>query len=87
MTKTLREWRIAAGLSKEQLAAQSGVPYPTITRLDAGDSNPQVDNAKKIAKALSDALAQEVHIEDIAWDAKPPVDVETPGKDARAAVA
>lgn len=83
MKKSLRELRLAASLTREQLAAKAGVSFSTIVRAEAGDKKPQIDNAVKIAEAL------DVRVEDIAWGATPPADAETDtsGKDARAAVA
>lgn len=81
--KPLRTLRIAAGLSPTELAAKSGVSYPTILRLETGvGKKPDIDNAIAIARALG------VRVEDIDWGAKPDAsDDDTEGKGVRVAVA
>lgn len=48
----LRKAREARALDVPELAALSGVPAPTVYRLEAGRSKPSVDNLGKLAKAL-----------------------------------
>ena len=60
--RTLKEWRDERHWSREQLAAASGVSYPTIARLESkADAKPGIDAAIKLAQALG------VAVEDIDW--------------------
>ena len=57
----LKRARLRAGLTQPQLAARSGVPQPTISRLEAGKYKPQHGTLLRLARALGvslDALAQ-----------------------------
>jgi transcriptional regulator with XRE-family HTH domain len=49
------EWvngaRRSAGLSQRELAARSGVPQPTIARIEAGTQVPRVDTLEKLLNA------------------------------------
>ena len=62
MKRTLKEWRDERHMTREQLAAASGVSYPTIARLESrNDAKPGVDVAIKLAQALG------VPVESIDW--------------------
>jgi transcriptional regulator with XRE-family HTH domain len=64
--QTLKEWRDERRMSREQLAALSGVSYPTIARLESkADAKPGIDVAINLAKALG------VAVEDIEWGKTP----------------
>lgn len=51
----LRAARFAAGMTQEELAAASGVPVVTISRLEndhASDRGPRITTTRKLAQAL-----------------------------------
>ena len=48
----IKEKRIAAGMSQEQLAEASGVTRASISRYENGERRPNVWTAIKIARAL-----------------------------------
>ncbi|MDP3987644.1 MAG: helix-turn-helix transcriptional regulator [Candidatus Levybacteria bacterium] len=53
ITKTLRKFREARGLSQEKLARLADVANNTIIKIEAGkNQNPTLDTLKKISKAL-----------------------------------
>ena len=61
MRTTIKEIRIERGLTQEQLAALSSVPRICISRYESGKYYPSMQNAVKLARALSipvDALLQ-----------------------------
>jgi transcriptional regulator with XRE-family HTH domain len=61
---TIRQYRIKLGWSIAQLAEASGLTAQTVSRIERGA--PARDfNVGKIAKALSDALGQEITIDDL----------------------
>ncbi len=51
-TSNLKQYRVLADLSQEQLAALVGVRRETIVRLEAGKYNPSLKLAMDIAKAV-----------------------------------
>lgn len=61
MRTAIKEIRIERGLTQEQLAALSSVPRICISRYESGKYYPSMQNAVKLARALSvpvDALLQ-----------------------------
>lgn len=48
----IRQERLALGLSTRELAALSGVAYPTISRIENGHDQPRWDTLEKLAGAL-----------------------------------
>jgi transcriptional regulator with XRE-family HTH domain len=52
MTLRLRQWREARGLSVRALAAQAGVNYVTVVRIEGGRLSPTVALLAKLARAL-----------------------------------
>lgn len=52
LAANLKRLREEAGLSQKALAEQSGVPRPTIAHLEAGQANPTLSVALKVATAL-----------------------------------
>ena len=48
----LRSLRVAAGLTQTELAAQSGVPHETISRLELARRSPQAETVARLADAL-----------------------------------
>jgi transcriptional regulator with XRE-family HTH domain len=49
----LRQARERAGLSQAELARRSGVPQPTISRLEAGATAVRLEHLARLAAALS----------------------------------
>lgn len=49
---TLRELRLAAGLSQSQLAELTETSQPRIARLEAGREEPGLSTLRKLARAL-----------------------------------
>ena len=45
---SIREMRIAKGLTQEQLANECGVQRTTITMIELGENKPSVELAKKL---------------------------------------
>ena len=61
MRTTIKKIRLERGLTQEQLAALSSVPRICISRYESGKYYPSMQNAVKLARALSvpvDALLQ-----------------------------
>jgi transcriptional regulator with XRE-family HTH domain len=48
----LREWRMRAALSQEELAARCGIAYQTIGRIESGRHLPRPSTLRKLASAL-----------------------------------
>lgn len=48
----LRDTRLLRGMTQEQLAAESGVPIPPISRMENGKQMPRVPTVEKLARAL-----------------------------------
>jgi transcriptional regulator with XRE-family HTH domain len=48
----LRNARITAGLTQDQLAANLGVTQPTVSQWERGVTTPTLDNARQIAAEL-----------------------------------
>jgi transcriptional regulator with XRE-family HTH domain len=48
----LREWRIRAALSQEELAHRCGIAYQTIGRIESGTHYPRPSTLRKLASAL-----------------------------------
>lgn len=64
VTLRIQELREAKGWSQAQLARESGVPQPTISRLEAGKSRAlNLDHLEQLAKALGVNAAVLVHHE------------------------
>ena len=61
---TVREYRLEAGLSKNDLCKKADVDYATLTRAENGEPIFEY-NAAKIAKALSSALGRTITLKDI----------------------
>jgi len=50
--KRVGELREAAGLTQDELAAKSGIAYPTITSIEHGQRFTSLGGLKQLAKAL-----------------------------------
>jgi len=62
--KNLVKLREAQGWSREKLAAESGVSYNTIVKIEYGGiENPKIETVIKLAKALGVSLDEIVGIE------------------------
>lgn len=48
----LRERRKELGLTQEELAEQTGLPRPTISKIESGNRNIRVENLIKLTRAL-----------------------------------
>ena len=55
MTTRVAEWvngaRRSAGLTQRELSARSGVPQPTIARIESGKQMPRADTLDRLLKA------------------------------------
>ncbi len=60
----LQRQRLRAGLSKAELARRAGVDETTVTRAENGQ-RVQAHKASMIAQAISQALGEELSIEDL----------------------
>lgn len=49
--RTISKWRLAAGLTQEQLALRVGTKQPVISRVEAGRSLPSIPFLERCAKA------------------------------------
>lgn len=71
--KLLRDRRAALGLTVRQVEARSGIPFPTITRLEQGAfSAPAPDKLARLAEALGLSLADIYALADYAVPADLP---------------
>lgn len=62
--KTIQEYRLQAGISKNRLCKLADVDYHTLTKAEKGE--PILDyNARKIVDALSKVLNTEINFNDI----------------------
>lgn len=61
--KTLKDWRLNAGLTQKGAAAAIGVSHDTIKRWEAGETFPTAPDIEKISKAYG------VHFDKIDFDA------------------
>ena len=52
----LKEYRVAAGLTQEELAEKANVRRETIIRLEAGKYNPSLKMAVDISRAVNTAI-------------------------------
>jgi DNA-binding XRE family transcriptional regulator len=52
LAKTVRHWRIAAGLSQTAVAKRSGMNRSYLSRLESGGRNPALATLERLAKAL-----------------------------------
>ncbi|MBT3283072.1 helix-turn-helix transcriptional regulator [bacterium] len=53
INKTIRGYRQERGMSQEALARAADLSFPTIVKIESGDTpNPTIDTVKKIADAL-----------------------------------
>jgi transcriptional regulator with XRE-family HTH domain len=52
MRLRLREWRLKRGHSLRTIAAEAGVSYVTVARIEAGTMSPTVAMLAKLARAL-----------------------------------
>ena len=67
----IKEARLAAGMTQEQLAAAVGVTQPAVTQWENGTTNPRVPALRIIAEVLHttvDALIEEVETDDKTTD-------------------
>lgn len=55
--QTLRELRIAKGLTLTQLAEQTGTHVGNLSRIERDSTNPSLDLLRRIARALDMALS------------------------------
>lgn len=53
--KQLRAARVLVGWSRAMLARKSGVPLPTLDKIEAGKTDPKLTTAGKLRRALEDA--------------------------------
>lgn len=60
----VEELRIAAGLSRQELADQVGVHYQTIGYIERGEYSPSLVLALRIAAALNEEIEQIFWIEE-----------------------
>ena len=51
VARTLRDARLAAGMTQRQLAAQAGVPQSTVARIERGQTVPRVDTFDRLLRA------------------------------------
>ena len=53
INKTIRGYRQERGMSQEALARAADLSFPTIVKIESGDTpNPTIDTVKQIADAL-----------------------------------
>lgn len=52
----LREARRAAGLSQRELARRTGVPQPTLSRIERGRASPRFDTLDRLLRECGKAL-------------------------------
>ena len=52
----LRDWRLARGISVDDLSARSGIPVPTLYCYENGSRRPRTDAAKRIEAATNGAV-------------------------------
>ena len=64
LAQNLKQLRESRGLSQKALAEQSGVPRPTIAHLEAGQANPTLSVALRVARALGIRLDELVEAEE-----------------------
>lgn len=53
----LRYVRRKAGLSQQQLAERSGIPQPTIARIEGGRTRPRLDTLERLLRACGYEIA------------------------------
>jgi DNA-binding XRE family transcriptional regulator len=53
--KQLRAARVLLGWSRSKLAAESGVPLPTLDKIESGKTDPKLTTAGKLRRTLEDA--------------------------------
>jgi|SRR5262245_15964896 DNA-binding XRE family transcriptional regulator len=53
--KQLRAARVMVGWSRAELARNSGVPLPTLDKIEIGKTDPKLTTAGKLRRALEDA--------------------------------
>jgi DNA-binding XRE family transcriptional regulator len=63
-TNRLSEFRARAGLSRSQLGRRAELEGQTIYRIENG-SGTRLETAQRLAKALSEALDEEISVEDL----------------------
>ena len=49
----LRQFRLATGLSLEEVAKETGVSKSTLARIETGDSNPTINTIQKINTGIA----------------------------------
>jgi transcriptional regulator with XRE-family HTH domain len=54
----IRDWRTARGLTQDQLAEAADLSQPGLFRIEAGETNPQLDTLQRIAKALNHTVRE-----------------------------
>jgi putative transcriptional regulator len=55
--EALRERRLAAGLSQEELAERCGIDRKSISRMETGTFSPRLDSVWSVAEALDLSMA------------------------------
>jgi transcriptional regulator with XRE-family HTH domain len=60
--RILRYARRRAGLTQRQLAEKSGIPQPTVTRVERGQTIPRVDTFDRLLRACDIVLEPWPHI-------------------------
>ena len=82
MTRPLRDYRLDAGLTQQQLADRAGVALTTVILAETGKRTPHPPNRKKITDALAEALGYPVAVTAVAefgdGDYRGPQGVERP---------
>lgn len=62
----LRQARLAAGITQQELADRGRVQQPTIARFERGDRLPRLDTAARLARALDTTIDSLWEPEDVA---------------------
>lgn len=52
--RQLKHWRMAAGLTQQEVAKKSGVRVETVSRIECGLGNPTVGTLRAIIKAVGE---------------------------------
>lgn len=54
----LRGWRVAAGLSQDAVAERAGLTQPGLYRIEAGQTNPQLDTLGRLARVFGRSIRE-----------------------------